>query len=61
MALKARFGETGRPVWDRWSASSAKYYPKVQARKWASFKRSGVQINTIFWLAEQYRGRGAQC
>jgi len=29
MALKARFGEAGRPVWDRWSASSDKYRAKV--------------------------------
>jgi len=61
MALKGRFGEAGRPLWDRWSATSDKYHPRVQARKWASFKRSGVRINTIFWLAEQYRGRGARC
>jgi len=61
MALKGQFGEAARQLWDRWSATSAKYHPKVQTRKWASFKRSGIRINTVFWLAEQYRGRGARC
>lgn len=53
MALKAEFGERGRAVWDTWGSSSSKYDPKKADEKWASFKREGLGIGTLYLRAKQ--------
>jgi len=54
MALKAHFGERGRPLWNEWAATcSEKFDPKAQARVWRSFRRSGIGIATIFYLSRR--------
>ena len=52
MALKDELGDSGRSIWDDWSASCAtKYNDRDQATTWRSFKRSGVTIASLFGLA----------
>lgn len=52
-ALKSRFGESGRALWDEWSAKSAKFDEKTQARVWRSFRGHGVSIASIFHFAKK--------
>jgi len=54
MALKQKFGEAGRSLWDEWSATSDKYDEDDQDRVWRSFKGNGVTAGSIFHLAKQY-------
>jgi putative DNA primase/helicase len=54
MALKSHFGEGGRELWNRWSASSEKFDQHTQDRIWRSFRGEGVGIGTIFHYS---RGR----
>jgi hypothetical protein len=52
MALRVEFGESGRHLWDAWSATSSKFNAKDQDKAWRSFKRtSGVTLGTIYHLA----------
>ena len=53
MALRDRLGEGGKPLWDSWSAASAKYDAADQDRVWRSIKRNGVTIATVFHIAQQ--------
>lgn len=58
MALKHQFGETGFPIWEKWSATSSDKYPGTEAlrAKWASFTgqpkdRVPVTIRTLIKVA----------
>jgi AAA domain/Primase C terminal 2 (PriCT-2)/RepB DNA-primase N-terminal domain len=53
MALKVHFGESGRPMWDSWSARSNKYNKRDQDKTWKSFHRNGIGIGTLFYHAKQ--------
>ena len=58
MALKAELGESGRSLWDDWSASCAdKFSDRDQHKTWQSFRRDGVRIGTLFHLAQEYGWR----
>jgi hypothetical protein len=52
-ALKSEFGESGRELWDGWSATSSKYDKKEQERTWCSLGNSDrrVRLGTIYHLA----------
>ncbi len=52
MALK--FGGFDLQVWDEWSRKSPSYQHGACAKKWASFRRDGVKIGTIFHYAKQH-------
>lgn len=54
MALKAELGEEGLPIWDRWSQLSTKYKTGEPAKKWESFKGTGVTAGTVFHLAIEH-------
>jgi putative DNA primase/helicase len=48
MALRLEYGESGRHLWDAWSATSSKFNAKDQDKAWRSFKRhGGVTLGTI--------------
>lgn len=51
MALKA--GDYPLEVWDQWSSKGNGYDPKVCAKKWKTFKRSGKGIGSLHYLATQ--------
>lgn len=56
-ALKAGFGDSGLPLWEGWSAQSPKYKPGECARKWNSFKGSGLTLATVYkWADEDHPG-----
>jgi hypothetical protein len=66
MALKDRFGDSGRSLWDEWSRRSDKNNERDQDKTWKSLKRSGITIATLFhhakqagWNEERPRGNGA--
>ncbi len=54
MALRLEYGESGRHLWDAWSATaSSKFNAADQEKTWRSFKRrSGVTMGTIYHLAK---------
>ena len=55
MALQSHYGERGRDLFGRWSATSAKYDAADLDRVWRSFgKRSGITIATLFHQAMQH-------
>ncbi len=45
-------GQTGLVLWERWSATSDKYKPGDCAKKWKSFKRQGMTLASLFYLAD---------
>jgi hypothetical protein len=53
MAIEAELGPAGRPLWDEWSAQSAKYNERDQEATWRSFKGNGVTVGTLFHEAKQ--------
>ena len=54
MALKAGLGDDGFPIWSSWSAQGTKWPGLSELEhKWKSFKKSGVQINTLFGMAQR--------
>jgi len=53
MALKAEMGDAGRALWDGWSRRSEKYDERDQYRTWKSFDGHGINIGTLFYLAQQ--------
>lgn len=54
MALKSAYGDDGFALWDQWSATSVKYDPKSVQETWRSFKKTGVGLGTIVYLAKQH-------
>jgi Primase C terminal 2 (PriCT-2)/Protein of unknown function (DUF3987) len=53
MALKAEFGESGRPLWDAWSQASGKYDATDQEKNWRSFKADGgITIGSLIKFAK---------
>jgi hypothetical protein len=52
MAL-ATLGGAGFRLWDEWSQTSQKYKASEMPRKWRSFRGSGVNLETIYFLAQQ--------
>lgn len=55
MALHAELGDSGLPVWDAWSARSAKYPGNREvATHWRSFRAGGgVTIGTLYGMAKE--------
>jgi predicted P-loop ATPase len=52
MAIKASLGEGGLRLWDYWSSRGTKYPgSEYLARKWQSFRGTGVTEATVFKLA----------
>lgn len=53
MALKATFGDSGRPLWDEWlNAAMAELPQRKRDRAWNGFgRREGITIRTVFGLA----------
>lgn len=56
MALST-IGAPGYELWDRWSSTSNKYRPAEMPGKWRSFRGGGVNLETVFYLAQQYGWR----
>ena len=54
-ALKARFGETGWPLFDEWSRTAPEHYDEREnLSQWQSFKPDGgITIGTLFHHANQ--------
>jgi hypothetical protein len=52
MALKA--GGYELCVWEDWSRTSGEYEPGDCIKEWASFKRSGIALGTLFHYAKDY-------
>jgi putative DNA primase/helicase len=53
-ALYGELGDSGRDLWEAWSATYTGNDPKVSAAKWPSFKNGrSVSIGTLFWHARQ--------
>src|SRR5579864_4059595 len=46
-------GEEGLKLWDEWSRGSKKYKPGECAKRWARFRKHGLTLDTLFYLAEQ--------
>lgn len=53
MALRSEFGDEARPLWHKWSATSAKYKAWDADNAWKSFGNSGVGIATLVWEAKR--------
>jgi len=54
-ALKLEFGEAARPLWDGWSATSAKYDARSQEKLWRSLRRGdGVTLGTVYHIAREH-------
>lgn len=55
LALKNGFGDTGYPIWDRWSTRSGKYPGAEETRRrWGTFDPNGsIKLGTVFELAKQ--------
>lgn len=51
LALKGALGEEGWPLFEAWSASSAKNEPKTTAKAWRSFKPTTIGAGTVYRLA----------
>jgi hypothetical protein len=52
MALHAELAEAGRPIWDLWSRTSAKYDEGDQNRTWRGFHADGgIHVGTLFHYA----------
>jgi putative DNA primase/helicase len=53
-ALYGELGDSGRDLWEAWSATYTGNDPKVSVAKWPSFKNGrSVSIGTLFWHARQ--------
>jgi putative DNA primase/helicase len=53
-ALYDGLGDSGRDLWEAWSATYSGNDPRVIARKWPSFaKGRSTKIATLFWFARQ--------
>jgi len=53
MALMNHLGYTGYSVYRDWSSDYEGFNERECSQKWQSFKRGGITIATIFWLAQQ--------
>lgn len=53
MAIKTAYPDDGFEIWDNWSAKSSKYDAKSSKSKWDSFKRTGIGLGTLVYLAMQ--------
>lgn len=51
MAIKGALGDTGWPLFERWSASSQKFEPKTTAQAWRSFAPQRIGAGTLYKLA----------
>jgi len=52
MAIASEFpGGDGLNAWNNWSAKGSKYKESEMQNKWASFRGSGINIETLFWYA----------
>jgi hypothetical protein len=49
----SELGQAGFQLWDEWSKNSDKYDPQQVTRKWRSFKPGAIQIESIFFAAQQ--------
>lgn len=53
MALHSTGNETGFHLWDQWSSKSSKYNPQEMVAKWNSFQSSGLNLESLFYYANQ--------
>jgi Bifunctional DNA primase/polymerase, N-terminal/Primase C terminal 2 (PriCT-2) len=54
MAINDAYGDAGRAVWARWSATSNKYDAADQDKNWRSFTPGGgITIASVIYLAKQ--------
>ena len=51
MAIKSAIPEDGFEIWDTWSQRSSKYREEEMLKRWRSFRRDGVSISTLFYMA----------
>jgi hypothetical protein len=52
MCLYSELGQDGLPLWDSWSSKGKEYKGiKDCADKWKTFKKNGVGIGTLFYMA----------
>lgn len=49
----SELGQAGFQLWDEWSKKSDKYDPQKITRKWRSLKPGAIQIESIFFAAQQ--------
>lgn len=52
MALKSSGYEVD--VWDEWSRTSSKYNPGDCEKKWVTFRKDGVGLGSLFFIAKQH-------
>jgi len=52
MAMRHGLGDRGLEIWDAWSARGRKYKKGEPAERWASFRKSGITLNTLFFMAK---------
>jgi putative DNA primase/helicase len=53
-AIYSELGDSGRDLWENWSATYPNNDPRCSAVKWPSFKNGrSVTIGTLFWFAKQ--------
>lgn len=56
MSLHAELGDAGFEIWDHWSSYGSKYpsrRSKELQRDWNSFRKSGITIGTLFFMAKE--------
>jgi hypothetical protein len=55
MALKSDLQDVGYELWFEWSKTGSNFDGDLKtAQKWNSFKKEGLGVGTIFYLAKQY-------
>ncbi len=58
MAVKAALGDTGFPIWDKWSQSSESYRKQDAIAVWRSIGSGAVGVGSLFHVAREYGWRG---
>ncbi len=48
----SELGQAGFNLWDEWSQKSSKYDAQAATRKWRSFRPGAIQLESIFFMAQ---------